>query len=89
MGDDLLDHDIRTLIPEHIKIDNTDEPSNNPRGGHELVALINDSRHMSYRHHSDANCMIGSGASVDMTPSRESFPDYKPCTNGDYVSVAD
>lgn len=42
---DLVSHEVPTLIPEHTEIDNLNQPSNITRGRHKVVALTTDSRH--------------------------------------------
>lgn len=63
--------------------------SNVLKGNQEFMALVTDSRQVSYRHHSHLELKINSEAGVGRTPSRGMFRDSQPCTHGDYVSVAD
>lgn len=65
------------------------QPTDALSGGHQLVALITDSHHVSYCHHNSQEWTVDSGASMNMTPSREMFRDNQSCTDGDFVSVID
>lgn len=54
-GTDYLDnHEVPTLTPGHIKIDNLlDHPPDTSKGRHHFVTLITDSRPTSYSHHTN------------------------------------
>lgn len=69
-------------------IDSFDQSRNISKWIHKFVALITDSRHTLCGHYISHECTIDSGASTSMTPSREMFRDYKPCTNDGFLSVA-
>lgn len=64
-------HAVQTLELGHIMKDNLDRAPDTSKGRHLLVVLITDSRHTSYSHHNNEEWIIGSEASVSVTPSRE------------------
>lgn len=88
-GHYLVNHEVPTLTPEHIEIDDVDHPPNTPKGTHEFVALITNSLPVSYSRHYDLEWTIDSEASISMTPFRGMLRGFKPCSDGDFVSVAD
>lgn len=61
-ADGLVDHEVPTLITEHIEMDNSDQFSNTPRRRHEFVTLITDPRRTSYSYHK--SCTDGDIASA-------------------------
>lgn len=74
--DDLNNPELPYQSPERTMRHNPDQPPNTSKGRHDIVALITDTKYMSYSHQRNHEWTVDSGPSVSMIPSHEIFRDY-------------
>lgn len=67
-ADDLNNHEVPTQTPERTTKEKLEKPTDTSRGEQHFVALVTDSRNMSYDQNDIIEWTSSSGARVNMTP---------------------